>query len=68
MAVKHFSYTKSMTAKMGRPKIPKGLQKINFPIRFARDDIAAFKKAAKRARVHVKDWVTSTLTKAAKVT
>jgi len=57
-----------MSKKMGRPKIPKGKQKIPFPIRFSRDDVASFKRAAKRAKVDVKEWVTSTLTKAAKAT
>lgn len=66
MIVKDFSYTQSMTAKMGRPRIPKGLQKIPFPIRFTRDQIAAFKRRARRSRIGVKDWVTSILTEASK--
>lgn len=56
-----------MTTKMGRPKVPKGKQKIPFPIRFEQDHIAAFERAAKKEKVPVKDWVTSTLTKAAGV-
>lgn len=66
--VKHFSYTKTMSAKMGRPKVPKGKQKIPFPIRFTRDDVASFKRAAKRSKQEVAEWVTSTLTTAASVT
>jgi hypothetical protein len=57
-----------MTRKMGRPKIPKGKKKIPFPIRFARDDVAAFKRAAKASKVPIAEWVTSTLTQAAKRT
>lgn len=57
-----------MSAKMGRPKVAKGKQKIPFPIRFARDDVASFKRAARAQKVHVNEWVTSTLTKAAKLT
>ena len=63
--VNNFSYTKSMAAKMGRPRVPKGKQKIPFPIRFARDDVAAFKRAARLAKLPVNDWVTLTLTEAA---
>jgi hypothetical protein len=55
-----------MSAKMGRPKIPKGQQKIPFPIRFTRDNIASFKKAARRSKLDLGDWVTVTLTNAAK--
>ena len=54
-----------MSAKMGRPRVPKGKQKIPFPIRFERDAIASFKRAAKRERLALKDWVTDALTKAA---
>jgi hypothetical protein len=57
-----------MSAKMGRPKVAKGKQKIPFPIRFARDDVAAFKRAAKRSKQDVKEWVTSILTNAVKRT
>jgi len=53
-----------MTKKMGRPKVPKGKKKIPFPIRFTRDDVAAFKRSAKAAKVPVAEWVTSTLTRA----
>lgn len=63
---KTFPYTKCMKPKkLGRPKVPKGQQKIPFPIRFARDDVAAFKRAAKRDRKPVAAWVTEVLTKAA---
>jgi predicted HicB family RNase H-like nuclease len=55
-----------MTAKMGRPKIPKGKQKIPFPIRFERDSVAAFKLAAKREHLTVNEWVTNVLTNASK--
>lgn len=51
---------------MGRPPIAKGKQKINFPIRFERDTIATFKKAARRAGVPVSQWVKDVLTKASK--
>ena len=57
-----------MSAKMGRPKVPKGKQKIPFPIRFTRDDVAAFKRAARVEKVPVNEWVTSTLTHAVKRT
>jgi hypothetical protein len=57
-----------MTAKIGRPKIPKGKQKIPFSIRFERNLVAAFKMAAKRSRMDIRAWVTSTLTEAAKGT
>lgn len=57
-----------MSAKMGRPKVAKGKQKIPFPIRFTRDDVASFKRAARTAKVPVSEWVTLTLTKAAKPT
>ncbi len=57
-----------MSAKMGRPKVAKGKQKIPFPIRFSRDDIALFKRAARRSKQDVKEWVGSTLTKAANQT
>lgn len=53
---------------MGRPALPKGKQKIPFPIRFTRDDVASFKRAARCSKMEVKEWVTSTLTGAAKVT
>lgn len=57
-----------MSAKMGRPKVAKGKQKIPFPIRFARDDVAAFKRAARIAKMPLPEWVTQTLTNAAKRT
>jgi predicted HicB family RNase H-like nuclease len=57
-----------MHKKMGRPPLPKGQQKIPFPIRFTRDDVAAFTLAARRAKLPVKDWVISVLTQAAKRT
>lgn len=53
-----------MSAKMGRPKVPKGQQKIPFPIRFERDALKAFKRAARTQKMSVTEWVTSTLTKA----
>ena len=53
---------------MGRPKVAKGKQKIPFPIRFTRDDVASFKRAARAQKVPVAAWVTSTLTQAAKQT
>jgi hypothetical protein len=53
---------------MGRPPIVKGKQKIPFPIRFTRDNVAAFKRAAKKVKKPVADWVTETLTKAAEST
>ena len=56
-----------MKAKIGRPKVAKGKQKIVFPIRFERDHIAAFKRAAKKSNQDVKDWVTTTLVAAAKL-
>lgn len=65
VAVKHFPYTKCMSAKMGRPKKKKGEQKIPFPIRFARDDVAAFKRAARSKKQEVAEWVTETLKTAA---
>jgi hypothetical protein len=68
VSVKNFPYTKTMSAKMGRPKVPKGKQKIPFPIRFTRDDVASFKRAARAQKMHVAEWVSSTLTKAAKRT
>jgi predicted HicB family RNase H-like nuclease len=68
VVVNNFSYTKTMSAKMGRPKVPKGKQKIPFPIRFTRDNVAAFKRAARAAKMPVNEWVTSALTKAAKPT
>jgi hypothetical protein len=55
-----------MGSKMGRPKLPKGKQKIPFPIRFTRDDVALFKRAARRKGQDVGVWVTETLTYAAK--
>jgi hypothetical protein len=66
--VNNFPYTKSMSAKMGRPKVPKGKQKVPFPIRFTRDDVASFKRAARAAKMPVAEWVTSTLTKASNQT
>lgn len=57
-----------MQKRMGRPKVKKGKQKIPFPIRFERDSIAAFKRAAKRARIPVALWVAQALTNAAKIT
>lgn len=68
LVVKDFSYTKNMAARTGRPKIPKGKQKKPFPIRFTRDDIASFIRAARQKKVTVNEWVTSTLTAAAKRT
>jgi hypothetical protein len=68
MPVKDFPYTKTMKPKMGRPKVAKGKQKIPFPIRFARDDIAAFKRSARAAKMPINDWVTRILTNAAKRT
>jgi len=53
---------------MGRPKVPKEKQKIPFPIRFTRENVASFEAAAKRANVDVREWVTSTLTEAVKRT
>jgi hypothetical protein len=50
---------------MGRPKVKKGLQKIPFPIRFTRDNVAAFKRAARKEKKPVSEWVTDTLTRAA---
>ena len=53
---------------MGRPKVAKGKQKIPFPIRFSRDDVASFKRAARAVKLPVNEWVTQTLTNAAKRT
>jgi len=57
-----------MSAKMGRPKVPKGKQKIPFPIRFERDAVASFKRAARAAKMPLAEWVTVTLTQATKRT
>lgn len=54
-----------MQKRMGRPKVKKGLQKIPFPIRFTRNNVAAFKRAARKVKKPLADWVTETLTKAA---
>ena len=50
---------------MGRPKLAKGEQQIPLPMRFKRNDVAAFKRAARKANVSVKEWATAVLTKAA---
>jgi hypothetical protein len=68
IVVNNFSYTKSMAAKMGRPKVAKGEQKIPFPLRLARNDVAAIKRAARRAKTPPHEWARSILTHAAQQT
>ena len=53
---------------MGRPKLAKGNQKIPFPLRLARNDVAAIKRAARRAKMPPHEWARSALTKAANET
>lgn len=54
-----------MTKKLGRPPLPAGKRKVHFTIRFTKDQLAAFEKAAKRVNQKLGEWVTAVLTNAA---
>lgn len=56
----------STKIKMGRPKLPKGEAKTPFPMRFSAAELAAFEKKAKGVGMGLREWMTATLTEAAK--
>ncbi len=56
----------SKKSKMGRPKLPKGLAKTPFPVRFSERELVAFERMAVAQGLTVRAWITATLTEAAK--
>ena len=50
--------------KMGRPKKKSSERKQTFSLRFTPKELAAFKKAAKRKKLALRDWIALTLVKA----
>ena len=49
-------------AKMGRPKLPRGVAKGRIvPVRFAPDDLKAIAARAKASKQNVSEWIRSTI-------
>ena len=66
--VKHFLYY-NMSAKkvMGRPRLPPEEKRKVFPLRFNEAELSLFTSAAKAKKLPLREWMTSTLTEAARI-